>query len=96
MEVRMKTLTRALSFITILFLMSGLLINLNKKNIKIVSAETAPAKVAVFLLDFNDDFIAEIADNLKAVQNENSGKLNILFMMENQINQFKMHKLKKH
>ncbi|AQS11431.1 D-galactose-binding periplasmic protein precursor [Clostridium saccharobutylicum] len=75
----MKTLTRALSFITILFLMSGLLINLNKKNIKIVSAETAPAKVAVFLLDFNDDFIAEIADNLKAVQNENSGKVEYTF-----------------
>ena len=75
----MKILKRILSFITIIFLMSATLTDYNKKVISIVSAETIPSKVSVFLLDFTDDFISEIRQNLEDVQKENPGKVEYTF-----------------
>ena len=60
MEAKMKILKKIVSFTTIIFLMSATLTDYNKKVVSIVSAETKPSKVSVFLLDFTDDFISEI------------------------------------
>jgi methyl-galactoside transport system substrate-binding protein len=79
MEVKMKTLKRILSFITIIFLMSAISSDYSKKAINTVLAETRPAKVSVFLLDFNDDFISEIRQNLEDIQKKNSDKVEFTF-----------------
>lgn len=75
----MKILKRILSFIIIIFLMNSILINYIKKAVSIPLAETRPAKVSVFLLDFTDDFISEIRQNLEEVQKENPQKLEYTF-----------------
>ena len=75
----MKILKRIVSFTTIIFLMSATLTDYNKKVVSIVSAETKPSKVAAFLLDFTDDFISEIRQNLEDVQRENPGKVEYTF-----------------
>lgn len=76
----MKTLKRTLSFITIIFLINNcILMNFNKKHIITASAQTKPSKVAVFLYDFADDFISEIMESLKTIQNENPGKIEYTF-----------------
>jgi methyl-galactoside transport system substrate-binding protein len=79
MEAKMKILKRILSLITIIFLMSSILTNYNKKVINTAFAEVKPAKVSVFLLDFTDDFISEIRQNLEEVQKENPGKVEYTF-----------------
>ncbi len=75
----MKILKRILSLATIMFLMSAILTDYNKKIVSTASAEVKPAKVSVFLLDFIDDFISEIGENLKEVQKENPGKVEYTF-----------------
>lgn len=75
----MKIFKMILSFIIIIFLMSATLTNYNKKVVSIVSAETIPSKVAVFLLDFTDDFISEIRQSLEEVQKEKLGKVEYTF-----------------
>jgi len=75
----MKILKRILSLITIIFLMSSILTDFNKKVGSTAFAEVKPAKVSVFLLDFTDDFISEIRKNLEEVQKENPGKVEYTF-----------------
>ncbi len=75
----MKTLKRILSLITIMFFISNLLTVYGKKIINTASAQTKPARVSVFLLDFTDDFISEIRQNLEDVQKENPGKVEYTF-----------------
>ena len=75
----MKILKRILSLITIIFLMSSILTDCNKKVGSTAFAEAKPAKVSVFLLDFTDDFISEIRQNLEEVQKENPGKVEYTF-----------------
>lgn len=72
----MKILPRVLFFMLIIFFMNNVLIHFQKCT---VSAETKPARVAVFLLDFADDFISEIRQSLEAVQKENPDKVEYTF-----------------
>lgn len=75
----MKIFKRILSFITIIFLINSIIISCSKKSVSTVSAETKPVKVAVFLLDFTDDLISEIRQNLEAIQKENPNKVEYTF-----------------
>lgn len=75
----MKALKRILSLITIVFFISNLSINLNIKNIQTVFAQTNPAKVAVFLLDFTDDLISEIRQNLEEIQKQHPNEVQYTF-----------------
>ncbi|MDR3594353.1 galactose ABC transporter substrate-binding protein [Clostridium sp.] len=75
----MKILKRILSFIIIIFLMSSTLTGYSKKAVSTALAEVRPAKVSAFLLDFTDDFISEIRQNLEDVQKENPGKVEYTF-----------------
>lgn len=72
-------LKRILSFSIIIFLMSTTQTCDSKKVGSTAFAEVKPAKVSVFLLDFTDDFISEIGENLKEVQKENPGKVEYTF-----------------
>jgi len=75
----MKILKRILSLVVIIFGVSTMQMNSEKNGISHASAEAKPAKVSVFLLDFTDDFISEIRQNLEAVQKENPGKIEYTF-----------------
>lgn len=75
----MKILKRILLIITIIFFMGTILTDHIKKSVSTASAEIRPAKVSVFLLDFTDDFISEIRQNLEDVQKENQGKVEYTF-----------------
>ena len=75
----MKILKRIVSFVVIIFLVSTMRIDSEKSGISHVSAEAKPVKVSVFLLDFTDDFISEIRQNLEDVQKENQGKVEYTF-----------------
>lgn len=56
-----------------------------------VFAETKPAKVAVFLLDFTDDLISAIGENLKNIQKENPGTVEYTYLIGNQLHQCLLH-----
>lgn len=75
----MKILKRILSLITIIFLMSIILTDYSKKAISTVSAEARPAKVSVFIRDFNDMYLSLIRQNLEEIQKENPGKVEYTF-----------------
>jgi len=75
----MKILKRILSLITIIFLMSAILTDRSKKVISTASAETKPAKVAVFIWDFKDEYLSLIRKNLEDIQKENPGKIEYTF-----------------
>ena len=75
----MKILKRILSFIIIIFWVSTALTGYSKKVVSTAFAQVKPAKVSVFLLDFTDDFISEIRQNLEAVQKENPGTVEYTF-----------------
>lgn len=75
----MKILKRILSSITIIFLMNFMLSYYSKKAVSIVSPETSPIKVSVFLFDSADDFISAIRQNLDDIQKENLGKVEYTF-----------------
>ena len=74
----MKKSKRILSLI-IIFFISVTLQNYGKRTRNIALAETKPAKVSVFLLDFTDDFISKIGRNLEDIQKENPGKVEYTF-----------------
>jgi len=75
----MKILKRILSFIIIIFWVSTMLTGYSKKVVSTAFAQVKPAKVSVFLLDFTDDFISEIRQNLEEVQKENPGTVEYTF-----------------
>ena len=75
----MKILKRILSSISVIFFVSAILTSYNKKIVNAASAQTKPAKVSVFLLDFTDDFISDIRQSLEDVQKENPGKVEYTF-----------------
>jgi len=75
----MKILKRISLLITIIFFVNTILTDYSKKVISTASAETKPAKVAVFLLDFTDDLISEIGKNLEDIQKENPHKVEYTF-----------------
>lgn len=75
----MKILKRILSFIIIIFLMSTTLTGYSKKAVSTALAETRPAKVAVFIWDFNDKYHSLIRQNLEDIQKENQGKVEYTF-----------------
>jgi len=76
-----KILKRILSLITIIFLMNATLTNCSEKVISTASAETRPAKVSVFLFDFNDKYLSLIRKNLEDIQKENPGKVEYTFIL---------------
>ncbi|MFW2488049.1 galactose ABC transporter substrate-binding protein [Clostridium chromiireducens] len=75
----MRILKIILSLIIIIFWGSTTLTGYSKKVVSIAFAQAKPAKVSVFLLDFTDDFISEIRQNLEEVQKENPGKVKYTF-----------------
>ena len=75
----MKILKRILSSIIIIFLINSVLPDYIKKALSIVSAETSPIRVSVFLYDSSDDFISAIRQNLEDIQKENLGKIEYTF-----------------
>ena len=72
----MKRLKNILIIIIVIFTSIVILTDCSKKA---VSAITAPVKVAVFLLDFTDDFISLIGKSLEDIQKENPGKVEYTF-----------------
>ena len=90
----MKILKKILSlaFISVLLLYSI-------KNTAYASPDISPEnplKAAVFLNDFNDQFISNVKKNLKISKKKMKIKFNLLFLMEKGIKLFKMKVLIKH
>ncbi|OOM07226.1 galactose ABC transporter substrate-binding protein [Clostridium saccharobutylicum] len=75
----MKTLKRILSFSIITFFISCILMTSGIVTANNILAQTKPAKVAVFLLDFTDDLISAIGENLKDIQKENPDRVEYTF-----------------
>lgn len=75
----MKILRRILSLIIIIFFINNVLVEFFKYTVNTASAETKPARVAVFLLDFTDEFISEIRHSLEEVQKDNPDKVEYFF-----------------
>lgn len=63
----MKVLKRLLLLMSI-FVLSTMFFIYQTTNVRILSLERNPAKVSVFLSDFNDDLISEIRKNLEEIQ----------------------------
>ncbi|EKQ54453.1 MULTISPECIES: galactose ABC transporter substrate-binding protein [unclassified Clostridium] len=75
----MRILKRILSLILIISFINSISFDYRVKFESTAFAEIKPAKVSVFLLDFTDDFISEIRQNLEEVQKENQGKVEFIF-----------------
>ena len=75
----MKILKRILTIIIVVFMISVTLTDCSKKAVSTITTPEKPVKVAVFLLDFTDDLISEIRQNLEDIQKENPGKVEYTF-----------------
>lgn len=74
----MKVSKRLLLLMSI-FVLSTVFLIYQTTNVRILSLERNPAKVSVFLSDFNDDLISEIRKNLEEIQKKNSDKVEYNF-----------------
>lgn len=75
----MKRKKKVLKNIIVAFMLIVTLIVWNEKAVSAILSREKPVKVAVFLLDFADDFIALIGKNLEDIQKENQGKVEYAF-----------------
>jgi len=75
----MKILKRILTIIIVVFMIIVTLTGCSKKAVLTITTPEKPVKVAVFLLDFTDDFISLIRQNLEDIQKENPGKIEYTF-----------------
>ena len=69
----MKRLKRILTIIIVVSMINVTLTDCSKKAVSTIATPEKPVKVAVFLLDFTDDFISLIGQNLEDIQKENPG-----------------------
>ncbi|GKX66637.1 galactose ABC transporter substrate-binding protein [Inconstantimicrobium mannanitabidum] len=74
----MRRVKRFLAFSIVIFMVSNMKIKYNNV-ISVASFRRGPIKVAVFLLDFTDDFISEIRASLEDIQKQNPGKIEYTF-----------------
>lgn len=67
-------------------IMSYMLLSFNEKATfaNINAAEKRTIRVAVFLINFSDDYISLVRKDLEDIQEENPGKVEFTFMMVNQ------------
>jgi len=75
----MKRLKKLLIIIIAIFMIIVTLTDCSKKAVSTITPLEKPVKVAVFLLDFTDDFISLIRQNLEDIQKENQGKVEYTF-----------------
>lgn len=75
----MKRKKKVLKNIIVAFMLIVTLIVRSEKAVIAIVSPEKPVKVAVFLLDFTDDFISLIGKNLEDVQKENPGKVDYTF-----------------
>ena len=75
----MQRLKRILTISMVIFIIIGTLADCSEKAVSAISSSREPVKVAVFLLDFTDDLISLIRQNLEDIQKENQGKVEYTF-----------------
>ncbi|HEY5525287.1 MAG TPA: galactose ABC transporter substrate-binding protein, partial [Clostridium sp.] len=75
----MKRLRKILTIIIVIFMIIVTLTDCSKKAVSTIATPEKPVKVAVFLLDFTDDLISLIRQNLEDIQKENQGKVEYTF-----------------
>lgn len=75
----MEATKKVLKNIIVIFMIIITLITCSQKSVITILAQEKPIKVAVFLLDFTDDFISLIGKNLADIQKENPGKVEYTF-----------------
>jgi methyl-galactoside transport system substrate-binding protein len=75
----MKRLRKILTIIIVIFMIIVTLTDYSKKAVSTITTPEKPVKVAVFLLNFTDDFISLIRQNLEDIQKENQGKVEYTF-----------------
>ena len=75
----MKKSKRILTIIIVVFMIIVTLTDCSKKAVSTITTQGKPVKVAVFLLDFTDDFISLIRKNLEDIQKENPDNVEYTF-----------------
>lgn len=75
----MKRVRIILIMFVVVIISSVIVINFNRKTVNALKVQEKPIKVAVFLLDFTDDFISLIRDNLDNIQNEDPGEIEFTY-----------------
>lgn len=71
----MKSTKRIVTIIIVTFIIINTLIYFNNNIQSVVLAQAPPVKVAAFLIDFTDDLINLIGQDLKNIEKENPGKV---------------------
>jgi methyl-galactoside transport system substrate-binding protein len=78
-RIKMKMLKKILIISMVTVMMIVTLADCSKKAVSTISEPEKPVKVAVFLLDFTDDYISLVRQNLEDIQKENEGKVEFTF-----------------
>lgn len=75
----MRRFKKIIKIIVSMFMITTILLNWSKEAASFSVVNNKPVKVAVFLLDFTDDFISQIGKSLESIQKENQGRVEFTF-----------------